>query len=109
MSVFSILSPDAYQRLESLSRNWPTRNVDCENAQHSARENSIHQLSSVPAKEEDREGVLGWEPQFKATLEQQMKKMADAIRCSEPNAKADLRNAYHTDELANFAKQFLLK
>src|SRR5207244_7189664 len=57
-------------------------------------------LSRVPAKEEDREGVLGWEPQFKATLEQQMKKMADAIRCSEPNAKADLRNAYHRDELA---------
>src|SRR5712692_4482709 len=63
-----------------------------------------------PAKEpENRDQLLVMEAQFKATLERQMKTMAEVARHSAPNRKADLRNAYHTEELANFAKQLSLK
>ena len=59
-------------------------------------------------KPENRDQILVMEAQFKATLERQMKKMAEVARHSAPARKADLTNAYHTEELANFAKQLSL-
>jgi hypothetical protein len=52
---------------------------------------------------------LRWDPQFEATLERQMKKMGEVVRLSKPNRNADLRHAYHIEEVGNFAKQLLLK
>ena len=43
--------------------------------------------------------------QFEATLERQTKKMAEALRRTEPSRKADLRSAYQTDDVAMFANQ----
>lgn len=57
----------------------------------------------------NRDQGLVREAQFKARLERQIKKMAEVVRRSEPDRKADLRSAYHTDELAIFAKQLSVK
>jgi hypothetical protein len=56
-------------------------------------------------REQDRDE----EARFKAVIERQMKKMVEVVNLSEPNRKADLQDAYHIDELGNFAKQLSLK
>ena len=61
------------------------------------------------AKKTENLDQMVMEAQFRATLEQQMKKMAEVVRYSEPDRDADLTSAYHTNELASFAKQLSLK
>jgi len=46
---------------------------------------------------------------FEVTLKRQLKKMAEVVRRSEPDQNADLKLAYHVDELAQFAKQLSLQ
>jgi hypothetical protein len=65
-----------------------------------------NQAGTPPA---NREQIPAMNTQLKTTLERQMKKMTEVVRHSKPERNADLKNAYHIDELATFAKQLSSK